>query len=145
MSKNSLTRLIFFTRYSNIDTFFMIDKYETGLAIFKQICDVNDLDPDKIKEIAQKKQPDSQNKIEEVEHLIRTVFDYKAKTLTRKLELGSTSESEHIRDGEEYSIGADPDTPSFTINEEFIHSKYSEDEAKRLIEALGQVMLPIRA
>lgn len=123
----------------------MIDKYKTGLAIFKQICEVNDLDPDKIKEIAQKQQPSSQNQTDEVEYLIRTVFNHKAKALTKKLELGSTSDSDYIRDGEEYSIGADPAAPSFTINEDFIHTKYSEDEARRLIEALGQVMLPIAA
>ncbi len=123
-----------------------MENNNTGIAIFNQICEVNELDPDKIREVAQKQQPAGQsNNTDEAELLIRTAFSFKAKALTRKLELGSTSDSDNISDGEEYSIGADSAAPSFIINEDFINNKYSEDEARRLIDALGKIRLPIRA
>lgn len=117
----------------------------TGIAIFKQICEVNNLDPEQVRKKA-KEQDDRQKEDDEgAEFLIRVAFNLKAKQLIKGLDLGSTSGSESITEGEEYSISPDPAAPSFTINEEFINSKYSEGEAAKLIGALGKIMLPIRA
>jgi hypothetical protein len=123
----------------------MKDNIQNEDLIFRQICDVNGLDPEKIREISMTKFRGAGNTPINAEQLIRTAFNYKAQSLVKSLELGSTSENKNISDGKEYTIGADPAAPFFVINEEFINKKYSEDEAHRLIEALGKIMLPIRA
>lgn len=115
-----------------------------GDNIFTQICQVNDLDPDKIREVAQQ-QKKSKTESDNPEYLISTAFNYRARQLVKGLELGSTINHENIQQGNEYTINPDPAAPSFTINEDYIHQKYSEAEAKALIDALGKVMLPIRA
>lgn len=109
------------------------------IAIFRQVCEVNDLDPETIRSIAQERTGDTAS----ADQLIRTAFNYKARLAVKGLELGSTSGSEHIQEGEEYSLSSDPAAPSFVINEDFIHRKYSEGEAQRLIDALRDVRMPV--
>lgn len=112
---------------------------DKNTAIFEQVCEVNDLDPEKIRSITQEH---TGNTIP-AEQLIRAAFNYKAKLVVKGLDVGSTSGNEHIQEGDEYSISSDPAAPSFVINEDFINNKYSENEAKRLIEALGKVRMPV--
>lgn len=113
------------------------------IAVFRQVCEVNELDPEQIRKMAQQQKSSSPAGTSEAELLITTAFNVKAKKVVQGLSLGTTSDSENIKAGEEYAINPDPSAPSFTINEDFIHAKYSESEAEKLIEALGKVMLPV--
>lgn len=122
-----------------------MDKETIGLAIFKQICEVNELDEQQVRAAAQETSNSAKGKSSEAEHLIRTAFHQKAMRLVQDLELNSGAGTQAIKEGEEYTIIADPAAPSFTVNEDLIQSKYSKEDADKLIDALGQVMLPVRA
>ncbi|MFD2999307.1 hypothetical protein ACFS7Z_02955 [Pontibacter toksunensis] len=113
-----------------------MDNKETEAAIFDQICKVNDLDPQVIK-----KEADGEN----VDALIRTAFRHRANALVADLDIESGSKNGSLTEGKEYKADGDPAAPSFTINEEYIRKTYSEDKAEKIIDALGQVQLPIQA
>lgn len=109
----------------------MENKKERDFAIFNQICTANDLNPQVIKDEADKDTVDS---------LIRAAFRHRANALVADLKL-----KESLTEGKEYKADGDPAAPSFTINEDYIRRTYGEDKAERIIAALGQVQLPIQA
>lgn len=123
----------------------MEKKTEAEVAIFYQICEVNDLDPQLIKEEAKKNSPGNEGEDQQAEHLIRTAFRYRANALVVDLGIDLSSGNGSISEGKEYNADGDPAAPSFTINDEFIRKTYSAEEAEKMIAALGGVQLPIRA
>jgi len=116
----------------------MENKEETGIAIFNQICEVNTLDPDTIREEATA----NGSQASDAEALIREAFRYRANELVAELNLSSNSS---MTNGKEYQADGDPTAPSFTVNDAYIRQMYDADEADQIISALGQVQLPIRA
>ncbi|WP_162052133.1 hypothetical protein [Pontibacter pamirensis] len=108
----------------------MESKEETEAAIFKQICKVNELDPQVIRKEVNGNTIDA---------LIRTAFHQRANTLVADLDTNVS-----MTEGKEYNADGDPAAPSFTINEEYICETYSKDNADKIIAALGQVQLPIQ-
>ncbi|GHA55909.1 hypothetical protein [Pontibacter akesuensis] len=123
----------------------MEDKGRAEGAIFKQICTVNELDPQKIREEAQERFPEKFRQQNNEELLIWTAFDHKARTLVQSIT--ATENQDHSLDhaAELYSIDGDPAAPAFVINDKAIQDIYDKDKAAKLIEVLGQVKLPIRA
>ncbi|RDV10386.1 hypothetical protein DXT99_26405 [Pontibacter diazotrophicus] len=109
----------------------MENKTERDFAIFNQICTANDLDPQVIKDEADKDTADS---------LIRTAFWHRANALVADLNIDGS-----LTEGKEYNADGDPAAPSFTINEQYIREKYGADKAGKIIEALKGVQLPIQA
>ena len=120
----------------------MENKKETELAVFEQICQVNDLDPQAIREEAEQHEPETHSSRENGETLIRAAFRHRANALVANL--GITGKSV-LTEGREYKADGDPAAPSFTINEDYIREAYSSDEAEKIIDALGQVQLPVQA
>ncbi len=109
------------------------------LALFRQICDINELDPQVIEEAAVAHHPDKQN---DAETLIWTAFDYRAHKLAQETGLVS-EEDTGLSDTKAYTIDSDPAAPSFKINEDYIRGEFAQEEAEKLIQALGQVKLPV--
>lgn len=120
----------------------MENKTETELAIFKQVCEVNGLDPQVIREAARRSNPGKQRESENVDALIREAFRHRASELVADLEISSNN---GMTEGKEYTADGDPAAPSFTINEDYIREAYPADEAEKVIAALGQVQLPVQA
>lgn len=119
----------------------MDNKKETELAIYKQICQVNDLDPQAIREEAKQDSLSNQQESEKVDLLIKAAFRHRANALVADLDIASGG----ITDGKEYTADGDPAAPSFVINEDYIRRNYPADEAEKIITALGHVQLPIQA
>jgi hypothetical protein len=118
----------------------MEDQINTEMAIFRQICEINELDPQAIKEEAKQRFP---NKFKEGEHestLIWTAFDHRAKELAKSV--GNSGES-GVAEGRAYTIDSDPAGPSFTINEEAIRQEHGAEKGAAFIEALRQVKMPV--
>lgn len=110
------------------------------MALFRQICEINELDPQVIEEAAVAHRPGKPN---EVETLIWTAFNYRAHELVKEAGLISEENKAGLTDKKAYTIDCDPAAPSFKVNEDFIRSKYAEEEAEKLVQALGQVRLPV--
>lgn len=123
----------------------MENKTETELAIFKQVCEVNGLDPQAIREEARRTNPEKHDEDDQAGSLIRAAFRHRANALVAGLYIGSNSSNSSMADGKEYTADGDPAAPSFIINEAYIRKTYSADEADKIIAALGQVQLPIQA
>ncbi|GAA4424889.1 hypothetical protein GCM10023188_05220 [Pontibacter saemangeumensis] len=120
----------------------MENKEENQAAIFEQICEVNDLDPQVIRAEAKHNNNRKHGPGENIDRLIRTAFRHRANELVAELDISS---SNSVEEGKEYQADGDPAAPSFTINEAYIRTKYSEAEAKQIIAALGRVQLPIQS
>ena len=120
----------------------MENKEENQAAIFEQICEVNGLDPQVIREEAKHNNPGQQGAGENIDGLIRAAFRHRANELVADLDISSSNSME---EGKEYHADGDPAAPSFTVNEAYIRARYSEAEAKQIIAALGHVQLPIQA
>ncbi|MCC9138329.1 hypothetical protein ACFSKU_21740 [Pontibacter silvestris] len=121
----------------------MKDQTGNEIAIFHQVCEVNELDPQVITKEAQERFPDKFKEDKNAERLIWTALDHRAKALIDSISADISGEVKG--EGEEYTIDGDPAAPSFMIHDEYIHNKYSEEEAAKLIDVLGQVQLPITA
>lgn len=120
----------------------MENEKETALAVFEQICQVNDLDPQLIREEAKQREPGKFSGGENGETLIRAAFRHRANALVTNLGIIAKSS---LTEGKEYKADGDPAAPSFTINEDYIRGAYPTDTAEKIIEALGQVQLPVQA
>jgi len=120
----------------------MENKKETELAVFEQICQVNDLDPQAITKEAEQRDPDKRRGGENADFLIRTAFRFRANALVANLDLAADN---GLTEGKEYKADGDPAAPSFTINEDYIREAYPADQAEKIIAALGQVQLPVQA
>lgn len=121
----------------------MEDQTGNEIAIFHQVCEVNELDPETISKEAEDLFPDKFKESKDAEKLIWTALDHRAKALIESL--GASFINEVKEDKELYSIDGDPAAPSFMIHDEYIRSKYGEEEAAKIIDVLGQVQLPITA
>jgi hypothetical protein len=117
----------------------MQEHINIGMAVFRQICEINEIDPQVIQQEAQQ-QTAAQEENRQAELLIKSALDHRAKTLIRSINLSEEAGNE----GKEYSIDGDPAAPSFHIREEFIRSSYAKVDADKLIEVLGQVKLPVQ-
>jgi hypothetical protein len=118
----------------------MEDHINTEMAIFRQICKINELDPQAIKEEASQRFPE---KLKEGAHestLIWTAFDHRAKALAKSV---LSSGEPDVSEGKAYAIDSDPEAPSFVINEEAIKKDYGEEKGADLIEVLGHVKMPV--
>ncbi len=119
----------------------MEDQNEKDMAVFQQICEVNELDPQAImNEVEQTSEGDSATG-GNIEKLIWTAFDHRARTLLQSLEQGSGIKG----DKAEYKIDSDPTAPAFVVNEDYIRNQYDAGTADEIISALGHVQLPITA
>ncbi|WP_018478770.1 hypothetical protein [Pontibacter roseus] len=117
----------------------MENNLERDLAVFQQVCEVNELDPQTITEEAQRRFPDSFTKGPNAERFIWTALDHRAQALLQGI---ATQESDTLNKQHMYTIDADPAAPSFVIQEDRIRSQYG-GKAEKIIEALGQVQLPV--
>ncbi|QCR22678.1 hypothetical protein [Pontibacter sp. SGAir0037] len=117
----------------------------TDITIFRQICEVNDLNPEMIMEEVEARFAEKAAGDTKAELLIRTAFEHKANQLLESVIQEHIAEDGSYTQRSEYKIDADPVAPSFLINEDYIRSSYGDAEAERIIEVLGQVKLPIRA
>lgn len=118
---------------------------ESEVAIFHQICEVNGLDPQSIKEEAKRNNTANKEEDQQADLLIRTAFSHRANALVAEHDVDLSSGNGSITDGKEYSADGDPAAPSFMVNDDYIRKTYPADEAEKMIAALGQVQLPIRA
>ncbi|MDO6388727.1 hypothetical protein Q4E40_01225 [Pontibacter sp. BT731] len=116
----------------------MEDQINRDMAVFEQVCEINELDPQAITEEAHKRFPDKFKTGKNPEQLIWTAYDHRAKALINSV----TQEAERKTD-QAYTIDGDPAAPAFVINEDAIRSQYSADKATAIIDALGQVQLPV--
>lgn len=123
----------------------MENKTEKEFAIFNQICKANDLDPQVIREEAKINDSEKKDKSEQVDSLIRAAFHHRANALVANLDISAENSDGSLMEGKEYNADGDPAAPSFTINDAYIKDNYSADKAEKIIAALGQVQLPIRA
>ncbi len=106
------------------------------MAVFHQICQINEIDPQAIQQQVLANSTGQLQNDKQAENLIRTALDSRAKALMQSINLPGA--------GGEYVIDSDPAAPSFQIKEDFIRSKYNEVDAKKLIDVLGQVKLPVQ-
>lgn len=118
---------------------------ESEVAIFKQICEVNGLDPQSIKEEAKRNKISNKEEDQQADFLIRTAFRLRANALVSELDVDLRNGNGSITEGKEYNADGDPAAPSFMVNDDYIRKTYPADEAEKIIAALGQVQLPIRA
>ncbi|MFT2008004.1 hypothetical protein ACMA1I_04955 [Pontibacter sp. 13R65] len=121
----------------------MEDQKDRAQAIFLQICDVNDLDPEMIKAESQTKSSEKLRSRGEAEVWIYTALNYRAMQLLQEAGLATTTPLKG--DGGEYSIDADPAAPAFVINEDTVRSKHEHEVAEQIINALAEVKLPVQA
>jgi hypothetical protein len=121
----------------------MEEQIDKEMAVFHQVCEVNELDPEVITQEAKTQFPDLFRNGPDVEQLIRTALDYRALTLMKSITPEAGTKDNQKRDAAAYTIDGDPAAPSFVINEEAIRSRYSTAEAAKIIDALGQVKLPV--
>ncbi|WP_187261931.1 hypothetical protein [Pontibacter beigongshangensis] len=121
----------------------MENQQNKGLAIFKQICEVNELDPETVRAEAQKNHSEKMRARSEAEKLVWTALDLRARALLQKT--GAKTMESIKGDGGEYSIDADPAAPGFVVNEDTIRSKHQASIAEYIIEALAGVKLPVQA
>ena len=109
-------------------------------AIFKQICAVNEVNPQVVEREAQEKCADKLQENNKEEVLIWAALDLKARTLISSILTEPIPGTHKL-----YTIDGDPAAPSFVINEDAIHELYKKTEADQIIAVLGQVKMPIRA
>ncbi|TXK50515.1 hypothetical protein FVR03_04850 [Pontibacter qinzhouensis] len=122
----------------------MMDQEKMASAVFQQICEVNDLNPTAIA-AAMEESTAGAGKLAgktEAEKLIWTALDQRARVLLQQPGLDLTAAIKG--DGGEYAIDPDPAAPAFVIQEDTIRSKHGQALAEKLIEALGQVKLPVQ-
>jgi len=119
----------------------MEDHNDIYISVFHQICEVNDLDPEAITAEAEERFPERLKEGQDAEKLIWTALDTRARTLIANVDQGNTFKGDKTA----YTIDGDPAAPSFVINEENIRSLYPAEKASEIIDALGQVKLPVRA
>jgi hypothetical protein len=117
----------------------MEDQINRDMAVFHQVCEVNELDPKKIEAEAHKRFPGE----ERAERLIWTALDHRARSLIGSVVQQAGTDNSRQQGKSAYTIDGDPGAPSFVINEAAIRSQYDDDKATRIIEALGQVQLPV--
>lgn len=120
----------------------MEDQINRDMAVFEQICEINELDPQAIEEEAQSRFPDKFKVGKDTERLIWTAFDSRAKSLISQVVQETSHDAEQLT-GTIYTIDGDPAAPAFVINEDAIRSQYSPDKAAEIIDALGKVQLPV--
>lgn len=118
----------------------MEDHNDIYISVFHQICEVNDLDPQAIVAEAQERFPEKFKDGQNAEKLIWSALDHRARAIIASVNQGDTLKD----DKEAYTIDGDPAAPSFVINEENIRSQNAE-KAAEIIDALGQVKMPVRA
>jgi hypothetical protein len=111
----------------------------TGMAVFKQICEINEIDPQVILEEVGKQPAEKLDENERAEKFIRAALEHRAIALIQSI----NTAQEAGNAGGEFEIDADPAAPSFQINEELIRSKYDSADAEKIIEVLAQVQLPV--
>ncbi|AKD04017.1 hypothetical protein POKO110462_12865 [Pontibacter korlensis] len=119
----------------------MEDQNKRDMTVFHQICEVNELDPNAITEKAKERFPEKFENGPNVERLIWTALNHRAGALIQDLDQSADSDGDKAA----YSIDGDPAAPGFVVNEENIRSQYSPEVAEKIIDALGQVQMPIRA
>ncbi|MCP2045419.1 hypothetical protein [Pontibacter sp. HSC-36F09] len=112
------------------------------MAVFEQVCEINELDPQAITEEAYKRFPDAFKAGKNPERLIWTAFDHRASALIGSL-TQEAEQNEGTQTNQAYTIDCDPAAPAFVINEDAIKSQYSAATAAAIIDALGQVQLPV--
>jgi hypothetical protein len=117
----------------------MEDHLNTELAIFRQVCMINELDPSAITAEANQRFPSRFKEGPHESTLIWTAFDHRAKALAKAV----LPSGEEIAEGKAYTIDSDPDGPSFVVNEEAIRQAYGAEKGAALIEALGHVKMPV--
>ncbi|MBF8965043.1 hypothetical protein I0P70_17480 [Pontibacter sp. FD36] len=120
----------------------MEDQINRDMAVFQQVCEINELDPQAIEEEAQSRFPDKFKEGKNPERLIWTAFDSRAKSLISQVVQNINLDAEQLTD-KVYTIDGDPAAPAFVINEDAIRSQYSPEKAAEIIDALGQVQLPV--
>ena len=117
----------------------MEEQINRDMAVFHQVCEVNELDPEAIEAEARQRFPGD----EQAERLIWTALDHRAQALIASVAQADGSDSGRQQDKAAYTIDGDPAAPSFVINEAAIRSQYDAEQADSIIEALGQVQLPV--
>lgn len=121
----------------------MEEQIDKDMAVFHQVCEVNELEPEVITKEANTRFPDQSRNEPDAEQLIRTALDYRARNLMKSITPEAGTEVNQKGNAAAYTIDGDPAAPSFVINEDVIRSRYSTAEAAKIIEALGQVKLPV--
>ncbi|MHC2991814.1 hypothetical protein OB13_09535 [Pontibacter sp. HJ8] len=121
----------------------MEEQLDKEMAVFHQVCEVNELEPEVITKEAKTQFPDRFRNGSDAEHLIRTALDYRARTLIKSIEPEAENEDNLQGNAPAYTIDGDPAAPSFVINEEAIRNQYDTEKASKIIDALGQVKLPV--
>ncbi|WP_299824815.1 hypothetical protein [uncultured Pontibacter sp.] len=124
---------------ANVSAIAMDNQKDNHLALFEQICNINALNPEAIKEEAQQRFPDKFENGLDVERLIWTAFDHRAKTLMDGIGNATPADAGKAA----YTIDADPAAPAFMVNERNILSQYNPETARNIIDALGQVQMPV--
>ena len=120
----------------------MEDQINRDMALFEQVCEINELDPKAISEEAHRRFPDEFKNGVSPERLIWTAFDHRASALISSVTQEATRHESKQTD-QAYTIDGDPAAPAFVINEDAIRSQHSAATAAAIIDALGQVQLPV--